>query len=152
MYGGSAGGFAALYNGLFIPSSIAIAANPQTNLKFYNRALVARWLKACWSWDGSVDEGLEHVDVATDLVALYRYEGDRKSIILQNAQDVSHVGPHYLPFVESRQKSGSLLTYQGNWGEGHKAPPKDVITQTLDMALHTPWTSEDWTDRGYERH
>lgn len=154
MYGGSAGGFAALYNGLFVESSIAIAANPQTNLKFYNRALVARWLKTCWDWSGSVDDGLEQVEASTDLVISYRHHhnGNQKSIILQNSQDTSHVGPHYLPFVESHKESGTLLTYQGNWGEGHKAPPKEIITQTLNMSLHMPWTSGDWADRGYERH
>lgn len=149
LYGGSAGGFCSLYAGFHMPYSTAIAANPQTDLRRYNPALIRRWLNVCWGLGDNVQSEVDKIDAITDLVSLYKHGPPNKVVLLQNAQDDSHVGPHFEPFIQANQSSSMIRYMMGDWGVGHKAPPKDVIVESLNLALSETWTSDKWLHAGY---
>lgn len=151
LYGGSAGGFTSLYAGFHMPGSTAIAANPQTDLRRYNPALIRRWLDVCWGLGEDIPSDVDQVEATTDLVTLYKGGCPNKVVLLQNAQDESHVGPHFEPFIKASQLNSKVRYKTGDWGIGHKAPPKEVIVESLNLAVAEDWASEKWINAGYRR-
>lgn len=156
LYGGSAGGFASLVAGLELDDVVSIAANPQTDLLYYNRLLVERWQRVCWPDAGSnLDVALSAIPVVTDIVSAYKRKRDaglsNSVVILQNTGDADHVDAHFRPLKEALDGSGRLRFLLDDWGEGHKAPPAQVITAVLNAAVHEDWDSPFWTDLGYQR-
>lgn len=149
LYGGSAGGFSSLYAGFHMPDSVAIAANPQTDLRRYNPALIRRWLDVCWGLGQDISSDIDHIEATTDLVSLYRGGCPNKVVLLQNAQDETHLGPHFEPLIEASQLNPMVRYKTGDWGIGHKAPPKDVIVESLNLAVTEDWESEIWSNAGY---
>lgn len=154
LFGGSAGGFASLVCGLGLEDVVSIAANPQTDLRRYNRALVERWRSACWPGAGpSLDEALTFIPAVTDVVSTYRREQKRglrnKIIVLQNTGDSDHIDAHFHPLREALDGSGCMRYLLDNWGEGHKAPPSQVITAVLRAATQEDWDSPRWAELGY---
>lgn len=95
--------------------------------------------------------GLEDVDAVTDLVSRYSQGSRNKVVYMQNAQDSTHVEPHFEPFISMAKGNHNVRFTLGQWGEGHKTPPKDLIVRTLEMALSKSWESSRWQAEGY-RH
>ncbi|MGO3862319.1 MAG: hypothetical protein ACTJIA_10560 [Halomonas sp.] len=148
--GGSSGGFASLYFSKKYENSIALVCNPQTNILRYHSGHVKRYLNYCF--------GLKDIDAVRKNSALmpgvtknlcYYYKGcaENKIVYLQNLSDEHHVNRHYVPFMKSLGvdpslelgafQYGNVLSILGNWGEGHKAAPREVWSILLhDLVRH----------------
>lgn len=153
LYGGSAGGFASLVCGFGLSGVTSIAANPQTDLRFYNRALVKRWRQACWpEGPQELDDALPEIPAVTDAVTLYGDQAGKgirnNVVILQNTGDVDHFDAHFLPLRSALEGTGTMRYLLGDWGHGHKAPPTDVIKDVLRAAVENDWQSASWSRIG----
>lgn len=151
-FGGSAGGFASLYFSAQIPGSVAVPTNPQTNLAHYSPPLVRRWARTCWEATGSVEESLFDIPVCTDLVSLYRQPSDNEIAYIQNRQDDKHVGPHMAPFLEATRGRTSVRYILGDWGVGHKPPPKELLQETLATVMDAGDRTERLHRLGFEKN
>lgn len=152
LFGGSAGGFASLINGFDLPGSVSVAANPQTNLSKYNLPLVRKWLEVCWNIDADdVDQALKELSLRTSAVELYAHGSPNTVVYMQNSQDRTHVRPHFEPFIDAVKENPGIRYILGEWGQGHKAPPKELIVHTLDLAITEPWDSSAWSEAGYRK-
>lgn len=155
LYGGSAGGFASLVMALELEDVVSIAANPQTDLRHYNRPLVERWQRACWPGAApNLEEALAVIPAVTDVVSGYAKKRDsglsNGIVILQNTGDKDHIDAHFHPLKDVLDGSGRLRYLMDDWGAGHKPPPAQVITAVLNAAVHEDWDSPRWTDLGYQ--
>lgn len=144
LYGGSGAGFAAIYYSTYIPDSYAIAANPQTDIsKYYNKS-VMKYIETCFpsvSVLGEIEEMLEQTGIEYDLSPRF-VNSSSKLIYLQNNSDTHHINNHFKPFMHKlglqyelvegvRRLNDRIIILSGNWGEGHKPPPKDLIFRLL---------------------
>lgn len=148
-YGGSGGGFAALYYAAQLPDSLPIAVNPQTRLSHYSQPFVRAFARACWEWngDGAVGEFLQqHI---TDYVGDCYIGTDKPFVYVQNLSDATHLSLHVKPFMQdmgggaepvSCRLGGGGICFR-NWGDGHAPLPRDLAAQLLQTALahHGPW-------------
>jgi hypothetical protein len=98
-FGGSGGGFAALYYSFFISQSIAVATVPQTDIFRYYLGHRRRYRLACWP-DLVEDIMLKNI-ACTDLCALYRAGANNTIIYLQSAGDKFHISNHMTPFLNA---------------------------------------------------
>lgn len=130
--GASAGGFAALHYSSLTPDSLAIAINPQTNLKAHYPERLRPFLDSCW--DGAMPD---RSIATTDLIESYREKFDNYVLYVQNEQDHFHITHHYSTweanFASLRGRRWSLLS--GDWGAGHAAPPPFFQSAILEYAL-----------------
>ena len=139
MTGGSAGGFASLYYATKTAQpSIAVVWNPQTNISKYSPRPVQYFAKVCFDWqEGNVESAFS--DITFDLVKHY-YEKKAPTIYLQNSGDW-HAKAHATPFLKAYgldwtgtdQTADGLYLHVGNWGSGHGAPRKDLITHIISQ-------------------
>ena len=131
--GTSGGGFAAMYYSAMFPGSLAVVVNPQTVIPNYLAKPVARYMEVCWprpTWS-----------VQWDLREVYAQWPGNTVAYLQNRSD-SHVEKHLEPFLEAvRAPEGALHLLLGEWGEGHKSPPKELIAKVLQdvAAVRGDW-------------
>lgn len=95
--GGSGGGYAALRASAMVPGSLALVADPQTNLANYIPHVVERYFNVCWpGWDrpALLDAFPERFDMAR----YYRAANpDNFVYYTQNRSDVTHVESHLIP-------------------------------------------------------
>ena len=122
-YGTSGGGYAAMHYSTRFPGSLAVAVNPQTIITEYLPLAVGRYMETCWprsTWK-----------VSWDLREMYEPWPGNSVAYMQNRSD-SHVEKHLAPFLAAtRPPRGALYMLMGEWGEGHKAPPKEQIARVL---------------------
>jgi len=139
-FGTSGGGFASLYYSSQFPGSLAIVANPQTNIARYEPEPVANFAETCFEVSGpDAMERLPH-SVTTDLVKVYSKPVDNTVAYMQNSTDAFHIQGHRDPFVENLHYSNSVFELMGDdWGAGHAAPPKALITDVLNVAAGDDW-------------
>ena len=95
--GGSGGGYAALRASAMVPGSLALVADPQTNLANYIPHVVERYFESCWpGWDASA-----LIEDFTDIFASVRpYRSSKPENFVyytQNRSDVTHVESHLIP-------------------------------------------------------
>lgn len=96
-WGGSGGGFAALYYSHFFPGSTAMVWNPQTIILRYLPDSVEKYLKVAF---GTTRSDLDPIpsEIVTDVANLYREGYTNKVIYIQNDDDW-HVTEHLAPFL-----------------------------------------------------
>lgn len=131
-FGGSAGGFAALFYGHSDPDSVVIAVNPQVDLAVYSSNAMGSYLSKAWPSIGSVGELAQHrcINVGE------RYaNGFRNSVIyLQSAGDRRHLlkqFPSFLGKVNAKDAS-NLVVEVGFWGIlGH--------SMSIPSSAYIPW-------------
>jgi hypothetical protein len=131
-FGGSAGGFAALFYGHFDPDSVVLAVNPQIDLATYLPNAMGKYLSAAWPSLGTVSEIAQHrcINVSE------RYaSGFRNSVIyLQSAGDRRHLVkqlPSFLGKVNAKDAS-NLVVEVGFWGIlGH--------SMSIPSSAYIPW-------------
>ncbi len=138
LFGGSAGGFGALYCANIMRDVLPVAANPQTRISEYYAQFVAAYAKACWGWDGTedIDKFLDG-RIAQNLAPLYAHK-PKPFLYLQNLND-AHTKRHALPFMKALDGPetpvsgpvGSGYVEFRPWGEGHVAPPRDEIAAVI---------------------
>lgn len=83
--------------------------------------------------------------VVSNLLELYDSSFPNYVLFLQNQRDSFHIRNHYHPWEERfRELYGELwCTLQGDWGEGHAAPPAYLQELVLKFALSF---SGQWQD------
>jgi hypothetical protein len=157
VFGGSSGGFAALYYSRFLPDSICLIWNPQLRLLAVNSQYINHYAKYAFGLHGreEVESQLATFichDLTTDLNALAT--GPRV-IYLQNSSDI-HIERHLAPLIQSFTRSQSdpmnhdtmkaadrFSVFVGNWGEGHCPPPRSLIFDLIHLLCSD---SVSWQD------
>jgi hypothetical protein len=133
-FGASGGGFAAMYYSRQFPGSLAIAINPQTNIRLYGQGPVRQFLElGLGAKPGSQPIKLADYPIAWDLTKEYRQGFPNTVAYVQNAGDTSHIGRHLKGFVREVAGNPRMLLHIGNWGQGHVPPDKDIL-QALIVA------------------
>lgn len=156
LFGGSGGGFATLMQTTLLSCDYAaVVWNPQTSIEAYVPVFVVQYIKAAFPELACLADEVLALPKAeqTKRVAqlldqtgiIHSLQGrlppeDRQVIYLQNRHDW-HVGAHAKPFLgqqgwtrlgaSSFAHGDSLALHFGNWGPGHAAPPKELITQVI---------------------
>ncbi|MGP9604651.1 hypothetical protein ACT3SY_17775 [Brachybacterium sp. AOP42-E1-35] len=132
LFGPSGGGFAALYFASTLAGSLAIPVNPQTSIKAYGPKGSGMYAEAAFGFVG--EDAIDAVPVTTDLVELYSAPVDCRVWYVQNTGDRGHVINHMRPFLDRLDPSNSVQSVTLYAGDGHKAPPKDVLVRILRCA------------------
>lgn len=136
-YGSSAGGFASLYYSHHFTDSLAIVANPQTDILKYHSAHVNRFLERVWDTDD-----IRGVPAQTEVCSLYENSFPNYVGYLQNSKDILHIREHCLPWAEVTEnfedRRGFLID---NWGKGHTPPNFFLLQGVLQYAasLNGDW-------------
>lgn len=135
LFGGSAGGFAALVLSHSIKDSVAVVWNPQTDFTRYYHRFYDDYISTCWP-DGfsSIPENL-----IISAVELYKNSDSlgNKILYLQEKTDSHHVENHLKPFLAAVKRREKLLLLQQNWAEGHAPPPRNVLKKVVSIACDT---------------
>ena len=125
-YGSSAGGFASLYYAHHFPGSLAIVANPQTNISKYHPEHVSNFLQRVWETDD-----ISTVSAQTEVCSIYADTFPNYVGYLQNSDDDLHVQEHCIPWESATREFEDRRAFLiDNWGEGH-APPNFFLLQGI---------------------
>lgn len=153
LWGGSAGGYAALRHVGSITNAAALVWNPQTSIPRYRPGPVQRYAQIAFGTDDIYQAAAESPGMTIDLTTLPRPNWlDAHVVYLQEADD-RHVRRH-LSFLlkgtfpeaadEVRRRdtmfgllSPNFYLHQSMWEPGHVRPPKPAITDFLVRMLDT---------------
>lgn len=151
LMGGSGGGFASLLVLSLLQTSHASAFvwNPQTSLARYAIRPVKRFLDVAFPALADSSDVKKALDISGVLYNLDScvpaMTGKRHILYLQNKSDW-HTKAHALPFLkqfgagvkvseEVFSFNTHLAYWEGDWGDGHVAPSKDIIAAGLAALL-----------------
>jgi hypothetical protein len=153
-FGGSGGGFASLYFASQFENSLALVFNPQTNIAKYSERAVRDFAIKSFAVKSDSTNPLAHLpsEVVTDVCELYRTPRRATVAYLQNEKDSVHVKTHLGPFLESLQEETNLLLLKEPWRDGHSPPPKELLSQVLDLAASSKDWVKDFSRIGFKRH
>jgi pimeloyl-ACP methyl ester carboxylesterase len=133
-FGASGGGFAAMYYSRQFPDSLAVAINPQTNIRRYGKTPVKQYLEyGLGARPGSEPSKIVEYPIASDLTREYRQGFPNTVAYVQNAGDKMHVERHLKGFLRVLPGHPRMMLHIGDWGRGHIAPDKDFL-QALIVA------------------
>ncbi|SES30970.1 hypothetical protein [Corynebacterium cystitidis] len=137
-YGSSAGGFAALFYSHRFSGSLAIVANPQTNIVHYHEEQVRHYVDTCW--EGVVPPQSTAV---FNVAELYSGGFPNHVAYLQNKHDDFHLEHHFTPWQKACASwhGTHWKALIGDWGDGHSAPPQVLLQGTLAYAAEA---AGDW--------
>jgi len=135
-FGGSGGGFAALYFASQFTGSTALVFNPQTSIRNYERRAIDAFVEKGFLKEPANDEPISLLPgtITTDLCELYNSAHDVTIGYLQNLNDVNHVERHLLPFLRAVNPTTTVALLADRWGDGHTPPPKRLLSNLLDKA------------------
>lgn len=152
-FGGSGGGFASLYFASRFEDSLALVFNPQTNIAKYSDRAVRDFAVKSFGVKPGLTEPLSHLplEVTTDVCEIYATPRGATVAYLQNKNDAVHVETHLNPFVESLHRETCLLLFTEAWRDGHSPPPRELLTQALDVAASSNDWASDFSVMGFER-
>jgi len=152
-FGGSGGGFAALYFASHFSNSLALVFNPQTNIAKYSKRAVKDFTKKAFKVDTNDSDPVSQLPskVISDLCEVYKTPRNTKIAYLQNLNDQTHIESHLLPFATEMHADNELLLLKEPWQEGHSPPPKDLLTQVLNLAVSSDDWSQDFIQMGFTR-
>lgn len=154
LYGGSGGGFAAMYYASFIDNAIAVVANPQTDIYAYDQGSVERYLEAAWEPNYL---NKNHYSFDSNVAKRY-FEGNYKLVYMQNLHDGHHLNKHLIPFLNklnsdviSEKQFQSInerisLILGDQWGQGHAAPPKNFVYNLLNYIVNNEFDPQGLED------
>src|SRR5699024_5115261 len=99
-FGGSGGGFAALYFASFFAGSLALVFNPQTDIAQYSAKAVRDFALKAFDLSAEEQDPLHGLpaSVVTDLCTHYRESRPNYIAYMQNMADAEHVEKHLRPF------------------------------------------------------
>jgi hypothetical protein len=158
IFGGSGGGFAAMQIASLLRAPATVLVwNPQTKISDYAVKPVCDFVDAAFPDEGFssghclaldrpaqvayIEKFLASMGVRSDICSV-RFPSGVRIIFLQNQNDW-HVRRHAYPFMMSHTwrrigcssfvggESDQFAMHFGNWGDGHIAPPKQVIESAL---------------------
>lgn len=136
-FGGSAGGFAALYYSHLFVDSLAIVSNPQTNIEKYFKEGVKRYEDVCWN-----GEPVNKSGITFDLVSLYKKSCPNFILYLQNQDDALHLNEHCRPWAHACERAANhWKILVGDWGDGHAPAPFFLLSAIVNQAatLNGDW-------------
>lgn len=142
-FGGSGGGFASLYFASHFQKSLALVFNPQTDIEKYSERAVRDFAAKAFQVDTPSGNMLSKlpVNVVVDLCEIYSAPKRTKIAYLQNANDKNHLQSHLSPFSKAIHPDTEFLLRKEPWHEGHSPPPKQLLSDLLNLAA----SSSDWT-------
>lgn len=128
-YGGSAGGFVALYCSWKDPESACLVINPQVDLTVYSRNLTGRYLAAAWPTRTTLDEVSD--DLVLNLPKVYETGFDNLVVYLQSTADLIHFERQFPRFcrvgLRNINKFILQVSYWGVAGHGRSIPPSAFV-------------------------
>lgn len=133
LFGPSAGGYASLFYSSFLPDSIAIPVNPQTDLELRSDVEIRPLCEHAWDLDVSLYDPFRHVPAVKELLGIYSRPTSNHVLYVQNNQDRSHVQLHMSPFENHLHRDASYVRVSADWGAGHVAPPKEFTERLLSL-------------------
>ncbi|MGF9648039.1 heparinase II/III family protein [Pseudarthrobacter oxydans] len=139
--GSSGGGFAAMQVASYLPDSVALVFNPQTDVKEYFRTSADTALASCLQENGGAD-GPRDFSKSTSVVSNYsELEKLPQVLYVQNTGDKHHVLKHRDPFLkmlESEHESYSdrIRFIDVDWGAGHVAATAELQAKYRGDALN----------------
>lgn len=150
-FGGSGGGFASLYFASQFEDSLALVFNPQTNIAKYFERAVRDFAVKSFGVDANSTDPLSPLParVATNVCNIYTTPRRATIAYLQNQNDAFHVESHLGPFLQSLHQETKLLLFKEAWRDGHSPPPKELLTQVLDLAASSDDWAKDFIDMGF---
>lgn len=139
--GSSGGGFAAMQVASYLPESVVLAFNPQTDVKEYFRTSTDTALSTCLRSPDSM-EASDSFRSATSVIASYAtLEALPRVLYVQNTGDKHHITKHRDPFMKMLQSEHS--NYQEriefidvDWGPGHVAATAEIQSKFRLDALN----------------
>lgn len=152
-FGGSGGGFASLFFASHFQNSLALVFNPQTNIAKYSERAVRDFATKAFQIEPTGDDLLSQLpsNVVVDLCETYRAPKDTKIAYLQNANDESHLQSHLLPFTQAVHPHTDFLLLKEPWQNGHSPPPKELLSQLLNLSVASNDWTRDFVDAGFTR-
>lgn len=128
-FGGSAGGFTALYCSLQDSKSACLVINPQVDLHVYNRNMIGKYMAVAWPSKASLG------DVSNDLVLnlpkAYAAGFENMVVYLQSAADMRHYERQFPKFcrVAVKNVNNFILqcSYWGVPGHARSIPPSAFL-------------------------
>jgi len=154
-FGGSGGGFASLYYSRFLPNSLAVVWNPQTDILKYSRNHVEAYAETAYK--ASVLRLPYLTD--TNLPRIYEREKPLNKILYMQSITDQHVQRHLAPFLQKFNLSTPDTLHSGwlneqiylhlsDWSDGHTPPPREALIDII-AELSAP---EDILDANYISH
>lgn len=143
-FGGSGGGFAALYFAHHFENSLAIVFNPQTSIERYSENAVRDFVQLAFYDDVAAQDLLSELPstVTHDLCALYETPTSAQIVYIQNLNDRDHLEHHLLPFLRAIDSKTEVHLLGEQWRDGHTPPPKEFLSHMLNVAA----SSADWSE------
>jgi hypothetical protein len=153
-FGGSGGGFASLYFASRFEDSLALPFNPQTNIAKYSERAVRDFASKSFRLESKSANPLANLpsEVVTDVCEIYTRPTHATVAYIQNQKDTIHVETHLGPFLASLHAETDLLLLKEPWRDGHSPPPKELLTQVLDLAASSRHWVEDFSSIGFDRY
>jgi hypothetical protein len=141
-FGGSGGGFAALYFASQFDDSLALVFNPQTNIHNYAERAVQDFATKAFGASSDLQAPLAHLPphVVVDVCQTYKVRRNTTVAYLQNQNDTEHVQAHLFPFTQAIHDQTPFLLLKEPWNKGHSPPPKELLMQALNLSV----SSRDW--------
>jgi hypothetical protein len=142
--GSSGGGFTALQVAAYLPDSVALVFNPQTDVREYFRTSADVAMSTCLKPDVPVEEARQF-RLSTSVVESYAMLEDLPRVLyVQNSGDTHHVTKHRDPFrtmLESEHSNHKdrIKFVDVDWGAGHVAATSELYAHFRSAALeHFP--------------
>src|SRR5699024_4411119 len=150
-FGGSGGGFASMFFASHFQNSLALVFNPQTNIAKYSERAVREFATKAFQAECTGGNELSQLpsDVVVDVCELYRVASGTRIAYLQNANDESHLQSHLLPFTQAIHPDTEFLLFKEPWQDGHSPPPKELLSQLLNLSVSSSDWTRDFTNAGF---
>lgn len=151
-FGGSGGGFAALYYASQFRNSLALVFNPQTDIAKYNPRAVSDFVTKAFNMDADEHDPLSQlpVEVVSNLCDLYSRPKGTQVAYMQNLNDDAHVRSHLGPFLEAMHPETEVLLFKERWNDGHSPPPKELLSRVLNLSVTSSNFPEDFSELGFK--
>ncbi|WP_152345671.1 DUF6270 domain-containing protein [Brevibacterium sp. CFH 10365] len=159
LWGGSAGGYAALRHVGSIPDAVAFVWNPQTSIPRYLKAPVTRYAMTAFgspelpppdsiSGDFVFDLTEQARPNWTDAPVVYLQEADDRHVREHLAHLLAHLDPQMGKEVTLRDTMFGHITsnfylHLSHWMPGHTPPPKAAVKEFLNLLVDTRLTLEE---------
>ncbi|SMX98892.1 Phage-related protein, tail component [Brevibacterium iodinum ATCC 49514] len=159
LWGGSAGGYAALRHVGSIPGAVAFVWNPQTSIPRYLKAPVRRYATTAFgspelpppdsiSGDFVFDLTEQPRPNWTDAPVVYLQEADDRHVREHLAHLIAILDPQMANEVTLRDTMFGHITsnfylHLSHWMPGHTPPPKAAVKEFLNLLVDTRLTLEE---------
>lgn len=152
-FGGSGGGFASLFFASHFDNSLAVAFNPQTNIEKYMARAVGDFAEKAFRIPRNQARPLTSLpeSVTYDLADLYTKPRPVEIAYLQNLNDTHHVESHLRPFSQRVHPDTKFSLLLEPWNEGHTPPPKDLLSNILNLSASAACWSTGLAEVGFEK-